>query len=50
MFNMLVISVYHVCICIYMWLSFDVGIIYLLNVNKCMHIVNGGTHNNFILF
>ena len=30
--------------------SFDVGMIYLLNVDKCMHHVNGGTRSNFNRF
>ena len=31
----------------YMLLPFDIRIIYLLNVNKCIHLVSGGTHSNF---
>ena len=34
----------------YMLLSFDVGIIYLLTVDKCMHLINGGTRSDFIRF
>ena len=34
----------------YMLVSFDVGIMYLLNVDKCMHLIIGGTHCNFIRF
>ena len=32
---------------LYMLLPFDVGIIYLLDVNKCTHLVNGGNHCTF---
>ena len=32
---------------IYMLLPFDVGIIYLLDVNKCIHLVSGGIHSTF---
>ena len=32
---------------LYMLLPFDVGIIYLLDVNKCTHLVSGGTHSTF---
>ena len=31
----------------YMLLPFDVGIIYLLDVNKCTHLVSGEIHSNF---
>ena len=31
-----------------MLLPFDVGIIYLLDVNKCIHLVSGGTHSTFL--
>ena len=31
----------------YMLLPFDVGIIYLLDVNKCTHLVSGGSHCTF---
>ena len=30
-----------------MLLSFDVGIIYLLDVNECMHLVSGEIHSTF---
>ena len=30
---------------IYMLLAFDVGITYLLDVNKCTHLVSGEIHN-----
>ena len=30
-----------------MLLPFDVGIIYLLDVNKCIHLVSGGTRSTF---
>ena len=30
-----------------MLLPFDVRIIYLLDVNKCIHLVSGGNHGNF---
>ena len=30
-----------------MLLPFDVGIIYLLDVNKCIHLVTGGNHCTF---
>ena len=33
-----------------MLLSFDVGIIYLLHVDKYKHLVNSGPHSNFIRF
>ena len=33
-----------------MLLLFDGGIIYLLYVDKCMHLVNGGPRSNFIRF
>ena len=33
-----------------MLLSFVVGIIYWLNVDKCMHLVNDGTRSNLIRF
>ena len=32
---------------IYMLLPFDVGIIYLLDVNKCTHLVSGGINSTF---
>ena len=32
---------------IYMLLTFDEGIIYLLDVNKCTHLVSGETHSTF---
>ena len=32
---------------LYMLLPFDVGIIYLLDVNKCIHLVSGVTHSTF---
>ena len=32
---------------IYMLLPFDVGIIYLLDVNKCTHLVSGEIHRTF---
>ena len=32
----------------YMLLPFDVGIIYLLDVNKCIHLLSGGTHSTFL--
>ena len=28
-------------------LPFDVGLIYLLDVNKCTHLISGGIHSNF---
>ena len=31
----------------YTLLPFDVGIIYFLDVNKCTHLVSGGTHSTF---
>ena len=31
-----------------MLLPFDVGIIYLLDVNKCTHLVTGGIHSTFL--
>ena len=31
-----------------MLLLFDVGIIYLLDVNTCAHVVNGGIHSIFL--
>ena len=30
-----------------MLLPFDVGIVYLLDVNKCTHLVSGETHSTF---
>ena len=33
---------------LYMLLPFDVGIIYLLDVNKCTHLVSGGIHSTFL--
>ena len=30
---------------IYMLLPFNVRIIYLLDVNTCIHLISGGTHN-----
>ena len=33
---------------LYMLLPFDVGIIYLLDVNKCTHLVSGGIHGTFL--
>ena len=33
---------------LYMLLPFDVGIIYLLDVNKCKHLVSGGIHSTFL--
>ena len=33
---------------IYMLLPFDVEIIYFLDVNKCTHLVSGGTHSTFL--
>ena len=46
MFNWLVMCHYHVYfICCY---QFDVGIIYLLDVNKCTHLVSGGIHSTFL--
>ena len=45
MFNWLVMCHYHVYFI--MLLPFDVGIIYLLDVNKCTHLVSGGIHSNF---
>ena len=33
---------------LYMLLPFDVGIIYLLDVNKCTHLVSGGIHTTFL--
>ena len=33
---------------IYMLLPFDVGFIYLLDVNKCKHLVSGGIHSTFL--
>ena len=45
MFNWLVVSLS--CI-LYMLLPFDVGIIYLLDVNKCTHLVSGGIHSTFL--
>ena len=32
----------------HMLLPFDVGIIYLLDVNKCTHLVSGGIHSTFL--
>ena len=32
---------------IYMLLPFDVGSIYLIDVNKCTHLVNGEIHSTF---
>ena len=32
----------------YMLLPFDVGIIYLLDVNKCTHLVSGGINCTFL--
>ena len=32
---------------IHMLLSFDVGFIYLLDVNKCTQLVSGGIHSTF---
>ena len=29
-------------------LPFDVGIIYLLDLNKCTHLVSGGIHSTFL--
>ena len=31
-----------------MLLPFDVGIIYLLDVNKCTHLVSGGIHSRLL--
>ena len=31
----------------YMLLPFDIGIIYLLDVNKCSHLISGGIHSTF---
>ena len=31
-----------------MLLPFDVGMIYFLDVNKCTHLVSGGTHSTFL--
>ena len=33
---------------LYMFLPFDVGIIYLLDVNKCTHLLSSGIHSTFI--
>ena len=33
---------------LYMLLPFDVGIIYLLDVNKCIHLVSGGIHSTLL--
>ena len=33
---------------LYMLLPFDVGIIYLLDVNTCTHFVSGGIHSTFL--
>ena len=33
---------------LYMLLPFDVGIIYLLDVNKCTHLISGGIHSTFL--
>ena len=30
-----------------MFLPFDVGIVYFLDVNKCTHLVSGGIHSAF---
>ena len=32
---------------IYILLPFDVGIIFFLDVNKCIHLVSGGIHSTF---
>ena len=47
MFNWLVMCHYHVYFII-MLLPFDVGIIYLQDVNKCTHLVSGGLHSTFL--
>ena len=39
-------NMYLSCI-LYMLLPLDVGIIYLLDVNKCTHLVSGGIHSIF---
>ena len=33
---------------LYMLLPFDVGINYLLDLNKCTHLVSGGIHSTFL--
>ena len=33
---------------LYMLLPFDIGIIYLLDVNKCTHLVSGGIHSTLL--
>ena len=33
---------------LYMLLPFVVGIIYLLDVNKCTHLASGGIHSTFL--
>ena len=42
----LVSNVYLACI-VYILLPFDVGIIYLPDVNKCTHLVSGEIHSTF---
>ena len=53
-FNILLLQYVHLvsnvslsCI-FYMLLPLDVGIIYLLDVNKCIHLVSGGIHSTFL--
>ena len=31
-----------------LYMLFDVGMIYLLDVNKCTHLVSGGIHSTFL--